>query len=599
MIRRWRSGIGGGIAAILVTTALLAQTSITSNASWNDSEWVRAPSVGTITCADPAGAFANRSEGRMLSGSLLGFNLDALAQANGVEVTNNAQRSKETAGTATALGDDAWANPLNVQALSAVNVNLGQGVLQLPLNNSLGALGQYARTPRSGAAHAAAGYVTNTGGIAAAPGNAYPDLATLQLSQLINAASPGLGSSLGGITDARLRIGAVTGRASLDGCRAAWNTNLSQSLTREYLAAGLRTEFTSPAVGALTSGVSGTVGTLQSTVNQLGSNSSVLLSIKNGATQLVNGVLGATSGLGVRIGSVNVSNLTASINLTPVQTLLTQPFSDPEGVVSINPSNAQISIDTGALLAAAYPGSYGNKLNNLPPNTSLLADAAVLSKLGSAASSALDAWIGRVNTALSSAIDAVQLSVKVEVNLELEVCVVLVGCSYVPLAKVTATTSGTLTSLTTTTSLQVLGVGLLTPVLDALLGNVVAALVNGLGGVVNGAVSTALSGLRVLPPAVTTLLAPVLTEFSTLYSALYSATGLVAITVNAQNDPLTGAAEPTEWASGVPPGRYDVAALRLSVLDSLPLGARLYLGRASVGRACSPAQLGANACTGY
>lgn len=85
---------------------------------------------------------------------------------------------------------------------------------------------------------------------------------------------------------------------------------------------------------------------------------------------------------------------------------------------------------------------------------------------------------------------------------------------------------------------------------------------------------------------------------SRLYAGLFL-NGVVALTVNAQNDPAAGGPEPADW-TGLDPGRYDVAALRIGVLDALgQSNVRLYLGRGSVGPGCSMAEFAGSGCTDY
>lgn len=590
-----------GIAAaagVLFSTALVAQGGVTSDAAWNDAEWVHGP-IGTSDCANPLGMFANRGEGRALSGSLLGVDLDALLEAGGVEVTNDGVRSEESTGTATPLGDDAYANPLNVVALSTVNANLGQGLLQLPLDNSTGVLGQYGQSKTDGVSVGASGYVTDTGAIATAQGDAYPDLATLRISQLVNAISPALTPTLGDVADVELRIGAVAGHAHLDACAEAWGSELANALTREYLASHVRTEFTSPTVAALTGGVSGAVQTLESTVAGLSSNTGVLTEIRTGATSLLNGVLGLGglgALLGVSLGSVTVNSLSATIDTSAVQTLLQNPITDTGGTIVIDPGSGAISVDTAALLERAYPGAYGTGLNGLPPNSDPLQDPAVAGALAAALAEALNGWIASVNTALGQAVDAIAVNVQLSVIVRLQILGLPVN-----IARIDATTSGPLSNLTTTTQTEILRSGLLSDVLG-LVDSLASALVTGLGGVVQGAVGAVVNGLRALAPAVTALATPVATAVSTLYTRLFM-DGLVSLTINAQNDPLPGSpspgAEPIEW-NGLAEGRYEVAALRVGVLDALrPAGVRLYLGRGSVGEVCSQAGVAAGGCASY
>jgi len=528
----------------------------------------------------------------VVSGTLLGYDLDGLVQASGVEVTNNGSRPFEHSGVADEQGNEDYANSLNVTALSAINTDLGQGMLQLPLNNGTGVLGQYAQARSNGIARGASGFVEDNGAIATEPGGGYPDLAALDLSSLIGALDPDLALTLGDVANVKLRVGAVAGRATLDGCKEAWGVSLAQSLTREYLTSHVRTEFSSQTVGALVAAISGRISALQGAVNTLSTNNGVLTQVQNGTTSLLNGVLdlgGIGALLGVSLGSVTVNSLSATIDTSAVTSTLMTPFGDSAGVLTIDPATGAISIDTSALLASAYGGQYGDGLNNQPPNTKLLDDPKMVDSLQDALTEALADWIENVNIALTQAIDAVALNLKLTVIVRAK----LFGIPLpLDIAKIEATTVGTLASLTTTTSTEILRSGLLTSVLN-LVGNLAASLVTGLGGVVRDAVNGVLNAFRSLPSAVTALTGPVVIAVTTLYNRLYI-DGIVTLTVNAQNDPSSGppapGAVPLDWQN-LASGRYDVAALRVSVLEALPDGARVYLGRASVGRSCSPVEL--------
>lgn len=581
----------GSIAAVMVASiAIVAQQGIVSDASWTDAEWAQGKAMTTPKCSAATGQFATRGEGRALSGGLLGINLDSLVEASGVEVTHNGDRSKETRGVANSLGNDAYANPLNVAALSAVNVNLGQGILQLPLNNSLGMLGQYGQAQSTGASVGASGFVTNTGGIALAPGNGYPQLGTLNLKDLLNSTGADLGTLVSGVTDLKLEIGAVAGRASLNGCAQLWQQSVTNALTREYLAASLKTTISSPTVGALVSAVSNTVTTLEQTVNQISGNTGVTNSIVSGTTTLLNGLI---SNPILSLGNVSAT-ASATINTTAVRSLLTETITDTGGIVAINLAQGTITVNTAALLAAAYPGSYGSGLNNLPPNTDLLGSKTVVPALTAALNSALNSWIARVNTALGQAIDAVMVTAAVTIALRVEVCTI--GCLWVPIGTISANVQGSLKNLlagtvlaTTSTNLNLGAIGaLLSGIVNPLINTLLSGLVNGLGKIAGDAVNGVLGTLRTLPPAVLALTPPITNVVANVYTQLF-VSGVIQLLINAQNAPpaVAGAGPaPPDWST-LPAGRFDVAAVRVGVLGVLPANSvRLYLGRGSVGTNC-------------
>lgn len=585
-----RRSIASIAAVMFASLALVAQQGIITDASWTDAEWVQGKVVTTPKCSAATGQFATRGEGRVLSGGLLGINLDSLVEASGVEVTHNGDRSKETRGVATSLGNDAYANPLNVVALSAVNVNLGQGILQLPLNNNLGALGQYGQAHSTGVSTGAAGYVTNTGGIGLAPGNGYPQLGTLNLKNLLNSTGLDLGTLVSGVTDLNLEIGAVAGRASLNGCTQVWQQSVANALTREYLAASLKTTVSSPTVGALVTGVSNTVTTLEQTVNQISGNTGVANSIVSGTTTLLNSLI---SNPILSLGNVSAT-ASATINTTAVRAMLTETITDTGGIVSINLAQGTITVNTAALLAAAYPGSYGSGLNNLPPNTDLLGSKTVVPALTAALNSALDSWIARVNIALGQAIDAVTVTAAVTIALRVEVCTL--GCLLVPIGTISANVQGSLKNLlagtvlaTTSTNLNLGAIGaLLSGIVNPLINTLLSGLVNGLGKIAGDAVNGVLGTLRTLPSTVLALTPPITNVVANVYTQLF-VSGVIQLLINAQNAPpvVAGAGPaPPDW-SALPTGRFDVAAVRVGVLGVLPANSvRLYLGRGSVGTNC-------------
>lgn len=596
-------------ASALAACTLVVQSSGVTNASWNDSEWDHAP-VSTSDCTDPADRFATRGEGRVLSGGLLGIDLDSVLAARGVSVTNNGARDIHSPASAQSVSGSpqAWADPLNVALLnSALTADLTKA-LQLPLNAGTGAVGQFGQAQLTGRAAAAAGYVTSAGGINldGAPGG-YPNLATLKLSNVLGSLNHNLGTLLPGVTDVSLTSGAVAGRAELSGCDASWrgvSSGAGGNLSRQYLASHLTLDVASPTVGALITGVTNSVSTLESTVNGIAGNQGVTTAIATGVTGLLNGLIGGNSS-SLSLGNVTVGPVTATVKTTALRTFIAAPFGDPGGILTVRPGTGTVSINTTALLAAAYPGAYSNGLNGLPPNTNLLGDPAILNTLTNALTNALSSWIGSVNTMLTQTINGVSVNASVVIDLRAKLLVT----PWIHIGTIQASTSGTLAQLLTpgntsttasVTLLKDLGLvadlvnGLLKPVLNSL----VTGLIGGLGGIVGNAIEAVLNTLRVLPNAVSTLTAPIITVVSGLYNRLFVA-GLVAVTVNAQNDPFAGGPEPPDWAT-IPAGRYDVAAVRVGVLDALGgLGVRLYLGRASVGPGCSPARVAAGGCTGY
>lgn len=560
-----------GVAAFTAVVVAVTWSSVT-DAAWVSNEWVHAGDLDgqagmrTVDCAAPDGAYATRGNGRVLSGSALGIDLDTLAQVTGVETTNDGSRAQVSPGTATDSGEDGYSNPLNVVVLQALELDLTE-VLQLPLDNSTGVLGQYGQAQSTGLSSAGAGFVDGTGAISVKPGGGYPQLGTLRLSSLLDSLGYDLGTVLSGVADVSLEIGAVAGRASLDGCDYMWGADIEDVLDREYLAAGLVTEIDSPTVGTLSQTVSGLVTTLNGAVAGLVGNGGV-------ASELLTGLLGVVD-LGV-VSSSQSEITGATIDLTAVSDLATATRSDEAGAVAVNFGEGTIRIDTAALLARAYPDEYGNGLNGLDPNTNILDDPAVVEELSEALTEVLADWVDAVDDAVQAALDGLRIEAQLVV-------------SVILLSTVNIAIDASLDELEAGDGINATG------------GLVLSGLVNGatgligpvLAGIIRGALPAVSATLSSLDLAVD----PLVEVVADVYSALFL-DGIVAVTVNAQNDPSTGDAEPADWA-GLPDGRYDVAALRIGVLDALgDADVRLYLGRASVGMTCSIATA-EQECAGY
>ncbi len=584
--RRVRArGAAAAAAAIVASVALVAHGGVTTDASWNDREFVHG-AASTLDCAAAEGDFASRSAGRLLSGSLLGIDLDRIASVDGLVVTNDGSRSRPDASGAAPAdpAPDAYADPLSAQALGLVEAQL-PGVLQFPLGTDLGIAGQYARSSSDGTAVGAAGALTPSGGIALDTDGQYPELATVHVSQLLRTINPTAAPALEGVADVSLITGAVTGRSEVDGCALAWS-GPATAVTRDYLAASLRTDITSPTVGALTSAVDASVDSLQRAADGIGGNAAVRGGITSGLTALVDGALDSSSGL--RLSTVTVTELGAPIELAAVRALVSQPFGDAGGVVTVDPGAGTISVDTAALLTAAYPGQYTDGLNGLPPNTDLLSDPRIVTALTAALGAALHDWIADVEAALVTAIDAVAITAKASISLGTYVALPLLAPQWVDVARIDVDVSGSLGSLLDSGGVVTAEATLLSDVLGPLtaeLDGLAAALVAGAGEVVGTTVDGALSAVGSIPAEIEALADPIVAAASTVYSTLF-ASGIVAVTVNAQNAPQAGSAQPHDW-DALPGGRFEVAAMRIGVLGAVGEDdARLYLGRGSVGPGC-------------
>lgn len=580
-----RGAASTALTAAVLVGAITGVTLTPTSAAWTDDEWVApAQGLGVLDCADPAGLVASTGQGRLLSGGLLGIDLDSLAEVRGVTVESDGDTAAPTPTEAAPVAglEDAWADPLQVGLLAnALDLKLDglSQILQLPLDTDLGVVGQFGQATGDGIAAGASGLLTDSGVIATEDeDHEYPDLAHLGLSQLLASLSPTLAATLAPVGDVGLDVGAVAGRAEIDGCEAVWSaydtTAAAQAVTREYLVADVDTVVDSPLVDALVGDVTAVVDGLEATVNGLADDDGVTDALTGALSTLVGGLL-----KDLRLGNVTAS-ITAKVDLTAVRKLLNDPFGDKAGVVLLDPARGTIRVDTAALLAQAYPGEYSAGLNGLPPNTEPLKDPVVVTTLTTVLGEVLDDWLSDVQARLDEARRLVQVKVLASVNVRVTVLPVA-RIDIVVDASLESLLAGTATVSTTTVVLGVLDLGLLDPVVDGL--------VAGLGLVIGGVVDTALGLTSVLTGPVIALVNQIVTGVTLVYQALYL-DGVVSLTFNAQNALTAGNPAPADLAA-LEPGRYDVAALRIGVLDALgPAGVRLYLARGSVGPVCLAAR---------
>ncbi|HEV7951414.1 MAG TPA: choice-of-anchor G family protein [Glaciihabitans sp.] len=597
------SRIATAIAALTVA-ALTVSSSVTAeetSAFWVDPEWVSSQ-VGTLDCEVGSDQFSSRASGDFLSGEVLSLNLDDVADVRGITVQNTgADLAIDPAPPASdPAGDDAYVNPLDVSALTAVNAQLGN-LLALPLNSDVGAVNNYAQARDNGLSVAAAGSVNNTGAIQlapVAPGAEPPTIATVELGQILSTVTgSGLGGGIASLANARLNVGAVASTATLDACAAEWSDSVYDNLARDYLIAALGLEVDTPLVAATVADTQTTLGGVASRINALSGNSGVLASVTSGVTNLVSGLLST-----LRLGSVSISNLTATLDLSAVTALLDDTISDDAETVAIDLAAGTVDIDLDALLGSVY-GTEG--VNGLEPNTPLLVNSAVVTALTAATTEALSNWVDDVTAALSVALRSATVGASVVVPL------LGVGSSALAIITLTIPPTSLATllsgSVRASSSLTLLGgtCGVLNPVgclLNTVVGAVVGPLTNGIGKVLGDALNSALFStatggiLSSTTAALTTLSTPLLRFVGDATSGLFGENSVVSLTANAQNSP--DLADPSgsdlpEWASELPgpdsaaksSGQYDVSALRLSTLGILgsELNVDLNFARSSVG----------------
>lgn len=607
------------VAAALIVTNLTPV--VVTSASWTGEEWDHGE-VGTLSCADD-GVFKTRGAGRLLSGGLLPSDLDTVATAGGVTVTNDGSRELPTPGTANSVGG-AYVNALDVGVLSLIDLPLTGGglddLLSLPLDSEVGAVNQYALAHGTGVSQAAGGVVNDSGFIQtdSDDNGDLPALGSLKLSTLVEELTgEAVSEVVEGITDLQLDIGAVASRATLDACETAWTDDIDANLDRTYAIAGLDAEIDAPVVSGLSGTGSTLVDGLQTTLNGLAGDAGVLSAITSGVGGLLNGVLG-----GLKLGSTTITGPAITIDLAAVRGLLTATVSDDAGAVLLDVATGQVQVDLASLIGQAYGGQGFNGtqehgLNGLPPNTELVLNGAVTNALVAALTEALDAWVQDILGALETAVYAAGVNVTVAIVLGGTIDLGLTSLTL-DVASVNVTVNGSLGSLLNNTA--TVGVGLtllggqcttgleLIPCLvkalvNPLISGITSALTAGVAPLIGDILETTILGEDGLVPnlgsTLATATAPVITALSNLLTGFLGVNGLISLRVNVQNDPAAGnATDPPvtqtypDWEVGplaVPDDQYDVAALSIGVLNALGTtsNVNLELARASVGVSCA------------
>jgi hypothetical protein len=580
----------GLLSTAALTVALVPSTIAATTASWPDEEWVSG-TVGTSSfdCGTDTG-YASTAFGRFLSGTLLGQDLDGLAEVEGVELFRAADGAL-TVDPPSAIQQpplpetDTYTNPLDIDVLGGlVGLDLTGLTVGLPLG-SAGALNQYAQVSGYGSGAGASGLVTNSGGVGVTPttpDNELPEPATIALSNYI----PGVA----GVADAQLEVGAVAASSELDWCAVLanelWGVGPVTGSVREYGIASLDLSADSPLLGGLVTTVSDTVPTIQTAVDALAGEDGLI------ADEILDGLVGnLLTGLGV--GALE-GDVTLDVDLeAAVADRLTTPLTDANGIVTIDLAGGTIDIDLAALLGTPATG-----LNSLAPNTELVLDDAVVNNLVLIIGDLLDDFTTGIVSDLTTALNQSTLTVDLDTSITL-----LNGA--VPLVDVGIDLSTTLGALLapdstvqfdiTTEILPISGLvgtllGLLgldqQEIIDLIVEPLVTELVAPVIGVIT---STVFSLVTNLGATLSGLTAPIITALSGLLG--FVSDTLTSIRVNAQPDQPGGdgdfvAADPATLSSA----QYLVSALELELIPLIPADGltEIAFGTASVGPITAP-----------
>ena len=497
----------------------------------------------SFSCSDTT-LLDSQARARMLSGQIGGANLDVLAEVDGV----HAQAFDPPTPGADGSQSDLKANPLTVEALSAIQLNLGglsgalTTVLDFVAGQDAGVLNEYAyaneqaqsalnpEAPEVGGA----GAVSNDGTIAISVDDPNPPaLGTINLYSILQQATgPGVAELVDLVAGLDLQIGAAAGTAELDYVCSQTLGVAEETVEREYLLAYLRLLVESNLVGDLLSALEQVLPTL--TIS----------------TSAVWDLLEGVPLLGELLAALGESALevTATVDLTQ---LTAQSIPQAENAaLQVDLGDGTITIDVASLLGGAYTGAISPFLNELAPNTRLFVDAPLPTN---AAATLVDQLVEDLLDRLK---DLVSVTVRAGSVSGLLATGLLIQGSLRDFLEGSATATFSL-----------LGVPIR-------LGSLLNPLLGGIGELVDSTLRTLLNDSGVLQAA--------LTGVNGLLSALFDVlSGVLALTVNAQNN-ATGTM-PSYYGTITPERRYDVSALHLEVLGMLNL-LNLAVARGSVGQ---------------
>jgi hypothetical protein len=328
--------------------------------------WSAAALAAALLLAIPAAFSTNagavgeisQAKGDFLSGSALTVDLATLVALQGASAQN--------------VGSPALveqAHPLDVTALSAINVDLGGGVNLLGSGGllTLGAANQYAHANNDGSSYGASGAVTNSG-LVSVGGGGPQGQANLNLTPVL--ATAGASTAL---SNAQLSAGAVAATA---------NQTAAGTQTGTYEIANLNLDLTSPLIAGIKASLAPVIGAAQSGLDNLVTNSIITaLCPPIGVCQLL----------------VDAPLLQASVDALTTINLA-------GGAVVVDLNTGAIHVDIAALLAF-----HGLNLNSLAPNINLL--SLVQSLLSGDLLTGLQATLNTLITTLTSEINSTGVAI--------------------------------------------------------------------------------------------------------------------------------------------------------------------------------------------
>ena len=555
-----------------------------------------APAWATSPTPCTAWTYQNlRAASQFLSGTLLGTRLSqvfsdpswtnfSLADLRGIQVTT-VPPNAPVPDPANATKLDAVANApayrtqLNLAALQALQV-IASVELGSLIKAPVGVINQWAQAVYNGTVNGSTGAIDNSSGaidLSAAAGST--TYASINLKNLLDSALSGGLNGLGttvadNLADLSLDIGAIAGRA--------WQETCTNCIKRDYLLAWAKLAVKSPLLAAVYSPLVPIINGLQTTLNGLIGTNSVLTGLLDSIENAIN----AINVLGL-VKLTATANLSVTLDASAALTALGDDLFPGSNLLDVGlGGDKTIVIDLGVLLGGAYqPDGTNSALNGLAPNSNLVVNASAVTNLVTE--------LGKIGT---NVVEVLQHLIKVNLNIGVHAYLLGIVDSDVATIQLYSGTSGSNPAslwdlLHNNFYLKVTllpDAGLVGGLLSALT-TVITNTINGLVGQIGTTLNTLLVQ-QVLTTTVNTAVTALTTFVNQLLTALFVNPGVLSLTANAQNDPQvacippTGAgAEPSDWST-LENGEYDVAALRLSVLQSVSTNlVTAYLARAAVG----------------
>jgi hypothetical protein len=326
---------------------------------------------GAFVLAAPFAATADEhtesyAKGQFLSGTIAGFDLDAVVSLGAAEASNDGTQSAQVE-----------KDPLDADVLDGTYVIEEVESPQVELSGvQIGPAAQYAEANDDGTSLGASGAIADDGAIGVGEHQGTPPAnATLDLQAL-------LGNEFAStLADLELELGAIAAQAQAD----------LDVASGDYQIADAVLSFSSPAIANLTPKVDSALEEVVDAVNDLLGRNGALIGDVNGLLVDLDPVLNLLG------GDANVSvSLNAGDLEEIVHAILEEEYGD--GAVSFDLETGEVHIDLEVLL--------GGDLNNLAPGTELLTDDVVnqiLAGITTTVATIADQVVAKVEDALHDA----------------------------------------------------------------------------------------------------------------------------------------------------------------------------------------------------